>query len=143
MICRRAIRLVLGAVAARFKSLDAINVVDLACGAGSTIRALGSHLPARQHWDLVDNDQHLLALACSENASADVRLNAVPLDLSGHFEVVLDATKHLITTSALLDLVSEPWMDRLVHHVASHATAGLCGVDLRRTHRLFPIRSAR
>ncbi len=112
---------VLAAVAARFRSRDAVNVVDLGCGAGSTIRALGSHLPARQHWDLVDSDQHLLALACSGNASADVRLNAVPLDLSGNFEAVLDATKHLITTSALLDLVSETWMDRLVHHVASHA----------------------
>ncbi len=33
--------IVLDAVAASFKSLDAISVVDLACGAGSTIRALG------------------------------------------------------------------------------------------------------
>ena len=57
----------------------------------------------------------------AENASADVRLNAVPLDLSGNFEAVLDATKDLITTSALLDLVSETWLDRLVRHVASHA----------------------
>ena len=112
---------VLYAVAARFKSLDAVNVVDLACGAGSTIRALGSHLPARQHWDLVDNDQHLLALACGANATSNVRLNAVPLDLRGNFEAVLDGTKHLITTSALLDLVSEAWMDRLVRHLGSHA----------------------
>ena len=52
--------IVLDAVAARFKSHDAISVVDLACGAGSTVRALSSHLPARQHWDLVDNDQRLL-----------------------------------------------------------------------------------
>lgn len=112
---------VLAAVAARFTSLDTINVVDLACGAGSTIRALGSHLPARQHWDLVDDDQHLLAVACGRNSGDDVRLNAVPLDLRGNFEAVLDGTKHLITTSALLDLVSETWIDRLVSHVASHA----------------------
>ena len=112
---------VLAAVAAGFKSHDAINIVDLACGAGSTVRALGSHLPARQHWDLVDNDQHLLALACGGSRSDDVGLNAVPLDLGGNFEAVLDGTKDLITTSALLDLVSEAWLDRLVRHVASHA----------------------
>lgn len=112
---------VLAAVADRFKSRDAINIVDLACGAGSTIRALGSHLPARQCWDLVDNDQDLLALACGRSGSSDVRLNAVPLDLHGNFEAVLDSTKYLVTTSALLDLVSEAWMDRLVRHLASHA----------------------
>jgi hypothetical protein len=112
---------VLDAVAARFKSLDTINVVDLASGAGSTIRALGSRLPPRQHWDLVDDDRLLLAVACSRNLGSDVTLDAVPLDLTGRFEAVLDGTKHLITTSALLDLVSEAWLDRLVRHIASHA----------------------
>ena len=52
--------IVLDAVAASFKSHDAVSVVDLACGAGSTVRALSPHLPARQHWDLVDNDPRLL-----------------------------------------------------------------------------------
>lgn len=112
---------VLAAVADRFRSHDSINVVDLACGAGSTVRAAGPHLPARQHWDLVDNDPHLLALACGGKHGSDVRLNAVPLDLGGHFEAVLDSTKHLVTTSALLDLVSATWLDRLVRHLASRA----------------------
>ena len=58
---------VLDAVAAPFKSKDAVRIVDLACGAGSTVRALGPHLPPRQHWDLVDNDPRLLAAACSAN----------------------------------------------------------------------------
>jgi len=113
--------IVLDAVAGLFKSHDAVNVVDLACGAGSTVRALGSHLPARQHWDLVDSDQRLLALACSGKSTGDISLNAVPIDLSGNFEVVLDSTKDLITISALLDLVSENWLDRFASHVASHA----------------------
>ena len=113
--------IVLDAVADLFKSHDAINVVDLACGAGSTVRALGSHLPARQHWDLVDSDQRLLALACSGKSTGDISLNAVPLDLSGNFERVLDGTKDVIMTSALLDLVSENWLDRFTRHAASHA----------------------
>jgi hypothetical protein len=112
---------VLDAVANLFKSLDAISVIDLACGAGSTVRALSSHLPARQHWDLVDNDQRLLTLACSGKFAGDVRLNAVPLDLSGNFEMVFDGTKDLITISALLDLVSENWLDRFTHEIAARA----------------------
>jgi hypothetical protein len=112
---------VLDAVATRFKSLDAVNVVDLACGAGSTIRALGPRLPARQQWDLVDSDERLLAMACRGDSSGDVRLNAIPLDLSGHFETVLDETKTLVTISALLDLVSDTWLDRFARHVASRA----------------------
>ena len=35
--------------------------------------------------------------------------------------MVLDGTKDVITISALLDLVSENWLDRFTRHVASHA----------------------
>jgi hypothetical protein len=113
--------IVLDAVTASFGSRDALSIVDLACGAGSTVRALGPRLPARQHWDLVDNDPHLLAVACSGKFSDDVTLNAVPLDLSSNFAAALDGTKDLITISALLDLVSEDWLDRFARHVAAHA----------------------
>ena len=121
MICARAIRSCSTRWPISFKSLDAISVVDLACGAGSTVRALGPHLPARQHWDLVDNDHRLLTVACSGKFTGDIRLNAVPLDLSSNFEAALDGTKDLITISALLDLVSEDWLDRFTRHVAAHA----------------------
>ena len=113
--------IVLEAVAVAFKSLDALSVVDLACGAGSTVRAIGPHLPARQRWDLVDNDPGLLTVACSGQFSDAVKLNAVPLDLSSNFAVALDGTKDLITISALLDLVSEDWLDRFTRHIAAHA----------------------
>jgi hypothetical protein len=112
---------VLDAVATMFKPRGAANVVDLACGAGSTVRALSSHLPARQHWHLVDNDRRLLSLACSGKYAGDVQLDAVPLDLSGNFEVVFDGAIDLITVSALLDLVSEPWLDRFARKIAARA----------------------
>jgi hypothetical protein len=115
--------IVLDAVATSFGSHDALSIVDLACGAGSTVRALGSHLPARQHWDLVDNDPRLLAVACSGKFGDDVTLKAVQLDLSSNFAVALDDTKDLITVSALLDLVSEVWLTRFTRHVAAQ---GLC-----------------
>ena len=70
---------VLAAVASLLKSKDAVRVVDLACGAGSTLRTLGPRLPARQHWDLVDNDPRLLDAAYQQSTlSNDVRLNTVP-----------------------------------------------------------------
>lgn len=112
---------VLDTVAASFSSRDALSIVDLACGAGSTVRALGPRLPLRQHWDLVDNDPRLLAVACSGKFSDDVTLNAVPLDLSSDFAAALNGTKDLITISALLDLVSEDWLDRFAGHIAAHA----------------------
>ena len=52
---------VLDAVAGTFAAQTAIAVVDLACGTGSTVRAVGPHLPPRQNWRLVDNDLSLLA----------------------------------------------------------------------------------
>ena len=53
---------VLGAVMSSLKSVGSVHVVDLACGSGSTFRALRAHLPPRQHWELVDNDPEVLAL---------------------------------------------------------------------------------
>ena len=52
----------LAAVTSRLKSEDTVRLVDLACGAGSTLRTLSPRLPPRQHWDLVDNDPRLLEL---------------------------------------------------------------------------------
>jgi hypothetical protein len=54
---------VLDAVAAAFRGQSAISVVDLACGTGATLRAIGDRLPTRQNWRLVDNDLGLLAAA--------------------------------------------------------------------------------
>ena len=53
-------RQVLASVAAAFSDQSAIIVVDLACGTGSTLRALAGHLPPRQNWRLCDNDLGLL-----------------------------------------------------------------------------------
>lgn len=113
---------VLGAVISRMKLKGAVRLIDLACGTGSTLRSLSSQLPARQHWDLVDNDSRLLNVACAPNFAGDVGLNAVQLDLNVDLEVVLHQPSDLITTSALLDLVSEAWLDRFARRVAAHAT---------------------
>jgi len=111
---------VLGEVTTSFKSAASVHVFDLACGSGSTVRALHAHLPARQHWELVDNDLDLLALACNHNLDR-VTLNAVPLDLSRNFETAFANTIELITISALLDLVSQTWLHQFSRAVAARA----------------------
>ena len=54
---------VLDAVAHYLAAYPSVRIVDLACGTGSTLRALSARLPSRQNWNLVDNDLSLLARA--------------------------------------------------------------------------------
>jgi hypothetical protein len=112
---------VLDAVAFLLKSKSTVRVTDLACGTGSTLRTLAPHLPARQHWDLVDNDPRLLQAASGALASDDISLNTFQLDLNGDFDLTLNRPTDLITMSALLDLVSESWLNRFARHIALRA----------------------
>jgi hypothetical protein len=109
---------VLAAVAAALAPLPALTIVDLACGTGSTLRALAPHLPAHQNWKLVDNDLGLLARAA--NASHPrARATTTPIDLVRNLEAALDGPLDLVTTSGLLDLVSDSWLERLAIEVAA------------------------
>jgi SAM-dependent methyltransferase len=104
---------VLKVVAARFHDQSSIMVVDLGCGTGSTLRAISSHLPAQQNWRLVDNDLSLLAHAAGLARPPKVTVAARTVDLVRDLELALDGPADLVTTSALLDLVSQDWLDRL------------------------------
>jgi hypothetical protein len=110
---------VLDAVGHHFADQAAIAVVDLACGTGSTVRAIGAHLPPRQSWRLVDNDLSLLARASELGRPPQVTVGARPVDLARDLELALDGPADLITASALLDLVSADWLDRLVVEAAA------------------------
>jgi SAM-dependent methyltransferase len=98
---------------------EEVAVVDLACGTGSTLRALAPRLPARQDWRLVDNDLSLLARAAAGRAIPGIAVIRVPVDLARDLEAALDGRVNLVTASALLDLVSAEWLDRLVVEVAA------------------------
>ena len=112
---------VLDAVGAALEPLASVRVVDLACGTGSTLQALSPHLPARQNWKLVDNDLGLLARARARPRAQHVTVTAIPLDLNRDLEAALDGPVDLVATSALLDLVSESWLDRLAVEIAARA----------------------
>jgi SAM-dependent methyltransferase len=110
---------VLDAVANAFVDQGSIAVVDLACGTGSTLRAIGSHLPPRQTWRLVDNDLSLLARASALGRPPHVTVVAKPVDLARDLELALEGPLDLVATSALLDLVSAEWLDRLIVEAAA------------------------
>jgi hypothetical protein len=110
---------VLGAVVRDFATWPSIAVVDLACGTGSTLRAVWRHLPPRQSWRLVDNDLGLLARAASFEVPPNITLVAKPVDLVRDLELALEGPLDLITTSALLDLVSAEWLERLAVEAAA------------------------
>jgi hypothetical protein len=112
---------VLDAVADSLDPLSSVQVVDLACGTGSTLRALGPHLPVRQNWKLIDNDLGLLARAKATPLAKHATVTAVLLDLNRDLEAALDGPVDLVATSALLDLVSETWLDRLAVEIAARS----------------------
>jgi hypothetical protein len=110
---------VLDAVAAAFRDQSAVAVVDLACGAGASLRAIGPRLPPRQSWRLVDNDLGLLARTAALARPPQLSVTAQAIDLARDLELALDGPLDLVTCSALLDLVSEPWLERLVVEAAA------------------------
>ena len=116
---------VIDAVAASLEPLSSVRVVDLACGTGSTLRALSPHLPALQNWKLIDNDLGLLARAKATPLAKHTTVTAIPLDLNRDLEAALDGPVDLVATSALLDLVSEAWLDRLAVEIATRSIPGI------------------
>jgi hypothetical protein len=120
--------------------------VDLGSGTGSNFRYLSPRLPMVRHWRLVDHDRALLDKAQSDIAGwgvaralpvrrdhADLLLGAAP-DLT-RVELVdgdlaaeptwLRGNIALVTASALLDLVSTPWMHALVRRVVEARACAL------------------
>lgn len=98
-------------------------IVDLGCGTGSTARAFAPHLGRAVRWRLVDNDATLLGEARARLRGQD--LECVEADLDA-IEALPVAGADIVTASALFDLVSQDWLDRLVEALAS-AGAGLYG----------------
>src|SRR4051794_1681977 len=90
------------------------RILDLACGTGSNlrylIRTIGTAAAGgtRPDWLLVDHDPALLACAPAESG-IDTRC----LDLSTLDDREIFAGRSLVTASALLDLVSEAWLQSL------------------------------
>ncbi len=129
---------ILDAVAASLATFPSVRIVDLACGTGSTLRALSTRLPNRQHWKLVDNDLGLLGRATAAQRPDGVVVTGIPLDLNRDLEAALDGAVDLVTTSALLDLVSETWLERLAVEIAARAIPFYAALSYEGTIYLAP-----
>lgn len=120
------------------------RVVDLGAGVGANLRYLAPRLPAGQRWTLVDHDPRHVDWLRSLAAPPGVEtLTAVSADLVGVRSATSPQAKvetasavsadfaadglgivdgaDLVTASALLDLVSEPWLAGLVRRCADAA----------------------
>jgi len=84
------------------------RLLDLGGGTGANIRYLSPHLPAPQHWTLIDSDGALLAQVPEGVTRVQADLN----DVVDDEETFRDCS--LVTAAALLDLVSGDWLQRLV-----------------------------
>ena len=97
-------------------------------------RADAAHPDPGRTGGLFDNDLSLLART-PQSSPPNVNVATVPIDLSLDLEAALDGPVDLVTTSALLDLVSDEWLRAARGRDRGAAAAGLCGAELRRARR--------
>ena len=89
---------VLNKLVASLVGETALRIVDLACGTGSTMRALAPRISAAQNWRLVDNNLSLLARASGTAPPVGVSFTTEPLDIQYDLEAALDGPVDLVTT---------------------------------------------
>jgi hypothetical protein len=105
---------------------DVIRVLDLGAGTGANARYLGSRLPARQEWLLLDHDARLLTLAAAHGDTREVDLGELR---RGAWWSEAIAGRDLVTASALLDLVSDEWLSALLDRCAERHPALLFALN--------------
>ena len=115
----------MAAVASCFSDRTQITVTDLGCGTGATMRALAPYLPARQNWRMVDHDPDLLAAIGQRCRRLLPTTQAIAwqlhhTDLQHDLEAIMALPADLVTISALLDLTSIAWLERLADAAAAH-----------------------
>lgn len=113
----------LARLGAHFAGRDSVRVLDLGCGTGANLRATAPALPPGQSWHLIDHDPQLLQVARQQTAKQTaLRVTFEAADLAADLERLTAANYDLVTASALFDLVSEAWLERLVAALAARAT---------------------
>ncbi len=126
--------------------IETLRALDLCTGTGSNLRYLMDHLQQPQRWLVVDQDARLLdevpmrlaawasARDCSMHTggrtsrvrcrSYDCEIEMRQMNLDGLDDAIFEG-RHLVSASALLDLVSESWLRTLAARCAAAGAAAL------------------
>ncbi|HSW06477.1 class I SAM-dependent methyltransferase [Aquabacterium sp.] len=134
-----------------------LGVLDLGCGHGANLRALAPRLGGLQRWRLVDHDPGLLAAVpealarwsrqqgyhftqpgdasdagpcCITGPSFCAEVLRQRIDLARDLSSLDLAQPALITASALLDLVSAAWLQRLIQRARDAGAAMLLALTV-------------
>jgi hypothetical protein len=119
------------------------RIVDLGAGTGSNPRHLAPRLPGPQSWRLVDHDAELLERARTDLAAQDhpegyaLRFTTDRRALDP-IDDVLTGGCHLVTASALIDLVSADWLDALAERAAAISACVLVTLSIDGRWRFLP-----
>ena len=127
-----------GATASRPSRRD---IIDLGAGTGANLRYAAPLLTGAQDWLLVERDPLLLAAVASQlqawsqatqsqfsvtgaqfavrGGGFECQVQSLALDLAAQLETLPLRRGVLLTASALLDLVSEQWLRRLMRRAAA------------------------
>lgn len=108
-----------------------LQALDLGTGTGANIRYLAPRLAGEQHWFSVDNDPALVERQSAVLEGAGFHCNVSPrqLDLVTDLKSLPVSGCHLVTASALLDLVSASWLQSLASRCAEAGAAVLFALN--------------
>lgn len=139
-------------LAIHLEAVDELRIADLGAGTGANLRWLAPLLAGTpQHWHLLEADRALIedmsprlaAWASSRGMSAQPRSSGLalgdglrvtwhPVDLAEDplpLHRVSEDPVHLVSASALVDLVSAAWLTRLAQRCARHGSAVLLAIS--------------
>jgi SAM-dependent methyltransferase len=85
--------------------------IDLGCGTGANLRYLAPRIDGPQEWLMVDRDNLLLAQI---RGATQCQVETRCIDLATGLDALEIAADAVVTASALLDLVSDLWLMRLI-----------------------------
>jgi predicted O-methyltransferase YrrM len=121
------------------KSHHPMQIVDIGTGRGSNALFLVPALQVPQTWLALDQDAALLREARDRVDRLDVPFDTLTAQLTPeNIEQTLPPEADLITASALIDLVSEPWLKVLARSAARRKSAILIVLSYAGEFELSP-----
>lgn len=114
-----------------------LQILDLATGTGSNVRYLAPRLPVPQRWLVVDRDPALLREVPKQMSRGQIETRCMELGALDAPEIF--ARRHLVTASALLDLVSEDWLRALAAQCRATGAAVLFALTYNGQSRCLPV----